>query len=100
MAGKGTVTIGGDTQPFASGDALPVRIGETKSFENTGTEPMELMVIGVAKDMDAKNALTMSPAGARGALAGARAGGAGGRAGGGAGGRAGGGAGRGAGRGN
>jgi mannose-6-phosphate isomerase-like protein (cupin superfamily) len=69
MAGKGTVTVGNETEPFAAGDAVPIRIGEEKSFENTGTEPLELMVIGVAKDMATKDALTMA-GGARGALAG------------------------------
>jgi len=68
MAGKGTVTVGSETQPFAAGDAVPIRIGEEKAFENTGTEPLELMVIGVAKDMATKDAMTTS-GGARGALA-------------------------------
>jgi mannose-6-phosphate isomerase-like protein (cupin superfamily) len=70
MAGKGTIAVGDETAPIATGDALPIRIGEVKAFENTGSEPLELLVIGVARNMDAKTALTMSPTGARGALAG------------------------------
>jgi len=54
MAGSGTVTVGSETAPFAKGDAVPVRLGDTSSFKNTGTEPLELLVYGVAKDMDAK----------------------------------------------
>jgi mannose-6-phosphate isomerase-like protein (cupin superfamily) len=75
MAGSGTVTAGNDAAKVAAGDALPIRIGEAKSFENTGNEPLELLVIGVARDMEAKTALTMSPSGARGALAGGGRGG-------------------------
>jgi hypothetical protein len=70
MTGNGTVSAGNDTAPIAAGDALPIRVDEAKAFENTGTEPLELLVIGVARDMQAKADLTMSPSGARGALAG------------------------------
>lgn len=79
MNGSGTVTVGNETAPFAKGDALPVRIGEAKSFANTGTEPLEMMVIGVARDMDAKNAFLAMPTSARGANAAARGFGGGGR---------------------
>jgi mannose-6-phosphate isomerase-like protein (cupin superfamily) len=59
MAGSGTVSVkgqghAGETAQVKTGDAIPVLLGETSSFENTGTEPLELMVFGIAKDMDAK----------------------------------------------
>jgi mannose-6-phosphate isomerase-like protein (cupin superfamily) len=60
IAGNGTVTIKGtasETTPVKTGDALPIRIGETSSFINTGSEPLELFVMGVAKDMAAKTQL-------------------------------------------
>jgi mannose-6-phosphate isomerase-like protein (cupin superfamily) len=56
MAGKGTVTVNGETQPIAEGDAIPVDLGQEHSFTQTGTEPLELLEIGVAKDLAAKEA--------------------------------------------
>jgi mannose-6-phosphate isomerase-like protein (cupin superfamily) len=60
LAGSGTVTVKGaasETAPVKTGDALPIRVGESSSFTNTGTEPLELFVMGVAKDMAAKTQL-------------------------------------------
>jgi mannose-6-phosphate isomerase-like protein (cupin superfamily) len=37
-----------------AGDAIPVRVGETSQFTNSGSAPLELLVIGVARDMEAK----------------------------------------------
>jgi mannose-6-phosphate isomerase-like protein (cupin superfamily) len=53
MNGQGLVKIsshgtGEETAPIHSGDAIPVQLNEVHSFENTGSEPMEFMVIGVA----------------------------------------------------
>jgi mannose-6-phosphate isomerase-like protein (cupin superfamily) len=55
MAGEGTVTVNGETVAIKKGDAIPVDIGQTKSFK-TGSIPLELLVIGVAKDMQTKEA--------------------------------------------
>jgi len=63
LSGQGTVTVGGDTSPVRKWDAVPVRLDETSSFSNTGSEPLELLVYGVAKDMDSKIALMMPAAG-------------------------------------
>ena len=60
LAGSGTVTVTGaasEITPIKTGDALPIRVGETSSFTNTGSEPLELFVMGVAKDMAAKTQL-------------------------------------------
>jgi mannose-6-phosphate isomerase-like protein (cupin superfamily) len=57
LAGSGTVTVKGpaaETAPVRTGDAIPIRIGETSAFANTGSEPLELFVMGVAKDVAAK----------------------------------------------
>jgi mannose-6-phosphate isomerase-like protein (cupin superfamily) len=57
LAGAGTVTIKGATTETAAartGDAIPIRIGESSRFANTGSEPLELFVMGVARDMPAK----------------------------------------------
>jgi mannose-6-phosphate isomerase-like protein (cupin superfamily) len=60
LAGSGTVTVKGaasETAPVKTGDALPIRVGESSTFTNNGTEPLELFVMGVAKDMAAKTQL-------------------------------------------
>lgn len=57
LAGSGTVTVGDETAAVGKWDAVPVRIGETSLFTNTGTDPLELFVMGVAGDMEAKTRL-------------------------------------------
>jgi mannose-6-phosphate isomerase-like protein (cupin superfamily) len=62
IAGSGRVTVGAETAPIAPGDAIPVRLGETSALVNAGPEPLELLVIGVAKDLDAKTAFILANA--------------------------------------
>jgi mannose-6-phosphate isomerase-like protein (cupin superfamily) len=50
MNGDGAVTAGAETAPIHAGDAIPIRLNETQSFENTGSAPLELLVVGVARD--------------------------------------------------
>jgi mannose-6-phosphate isomerase-like protein (cupin superfamily) len=57
MKGAGTFTAGGggrgaaaETAPIKEGDAIPVQLGETHSVSNTGSEPLEFMIIGVSRD--------------------------------------------------
>ena len=60
LAGAGTVTVKGGTAETAavgSGDAIPIRIGESSQFTNSGSAPLELFVMGVARDMAAKTQL-------------------------------------------
>jgi mannose-6-phosphate isomerase-like protein (cupin superfamily) len=59
-AGTGSLTVKGstsETAPVRTGDALAIRLGETSLFANTGSEPLELFVMGVAKDIAAKTQL-------------------------------------------
>lgn len=56
MKGSGTVSIGGgrggaETAPIREGDAVPIQLSDIHSFENTGTEPLEFLIVGVARDM-------------------------------------------------
>ena len=55
LNGSGTVTVGTETAPVAKWDAIPVGLDQTSSFTNTGTEPLELLVMGVARDMETKD---------------------------------------------
>jgi mannose-6-phosphate isomerase-like protein (cupin superfamily) len=61
MRGAGTATVNQETAPIAIGDAIPIRVGETKAFENTGSEPLEFLVIGVARDMNKKHDMLATP---------------------------------------
>jgi len=56
MNGAGTVTVDGETAPIKAGDAVPVDLGQSHSFTQTGPEPLEMMVLGIARDMAAKEA--------------------------------------------
>lgn len=56
MQGEGTASVGGgrgapETAPIKEGDAIPIQLGEVHSFENTGSGPLEFMVVGVARDL-------------------------------------------------
>jgi len=57
LAGSGTVKVGAETAPVARWNAIPVSLGEASSFTNTGTEPLELLVVAVARDMETKTAV-------------------------------------------
>ena len=61
LAGNGTVTVDAESAPFHTGDAIPIDVGQAATLSNTGTVPVELMVIGVARDMAAKAALLTAP---------------------------------------
>jgi mannose-6-phosphate isomerase-like protein (cupin superfamily) len=60
MAGDGSVTMDGETVSIKKGDAIPVELNQAKSFKG-GSAPLELMVIGVAKDMKVKEAFAANP---------------------------------------
>ncbi len=56
MQGEGTASVGGgrgapETAPIKEGDAIPIQLGEVHSFENTGSSPLEFMIVGVARDL-------------------------------------------------
>ena len=55
MSGQGAVTVaaegsGSEVAPIRAGDAIPIQLNEVHSFENTGSEPMECMIVGVSRD--------------------------------------------------
>jgi mannose-6-phosphate isomerase-like protein (cupin superfamily) len=56
MKGTGSVTMSRgqgsspETATIHAGDAVPVQLNEAHSFENTGSEPLEFMIIGVSRD--------------------------------------------------
>jgi len=54
MKGEGTATVAAtgqsETAQIRAGDAIPIQLSETHSFENTGTEPLEFLIVGVSRD--------------------------------------------------
>jgi mannose-6-phosphate isomerase-like protein (cupin superfamily) len=81
MNGQGTVTIsaapagrGGagasETAPIHAGDAIPIQLSEVHSFENTGSEPLEFMIVGMSVDankrVDTTDMLNLFSRGGRG----------------------------------
>ena len=54
MKGQGSINVsspdGRETAPIREGDVIPIHLSDVHSFENSGSEPLELMVIGVSRD--------------------------------------------------
>ena len=55
MNGQGAVRMraeggGAETAPIREGDAVPIQLGEVHSFANTGSEPLEFLIVGVSRD--------------------------------------------------
>jgi mannose-6-phosphate isomerase-like protein (cupin superfamily) len=48
MDGKGEVEVNNETAPIHAGDAVPVRLGAVHAFRNSGSEALDLMIIGIA----------------------------------------------------
>lgn len=61
IKGDGSVTLGSETASIHSGDVIPVQLNEAREIKNTGNAPLEFLIIGVAKDMGAKDALMAIP---------------------------------------
>jgi mannose-6-phosphate isomerase-like protein (cupin superfamily) len=55
MSGQGAVTVsaegsGPEVGPIQAGDAVPIQLNDVHSFVNTGSEPLEFMIVGVSRD--------------------------------------------------
>ena len=57
LGGEGQIHLAAESAPVRAGDAIAFRIGDTTRFTNSGSAPLELLVMGVAKDMAAKTQL-------------------------------------------
>jgi mannose-6-phosphate isomerase-like protein (cupin superfamily) len=74
MEGEGTMTVGGETAPVVKGDAIPILLGEAHSAENTGTQPLEFMIVGVSRDTNRRVDSVDVQTGGRGGPGGGRGG--------------------------
>ncbi len=61
MKGAGTLTVNGESQPIKEGDGFPVDLGQTYALAQSGADPLEVLVFGIAKDMATKEALIAAP---------------------------------------
>ncbi len=61
IGGEGTITLGSEKAKISKDDVIPVNLNEARSILNTGSAPMEFLIVGVAKDMAAKDALMAHP---------------------------------------
>lgn len=61
VAGSGSITVDSESTPIRAGDAIAVDVHQSKSLEAEGSAGLELLVIGVARDMAAKAALQTAP---------------------------------------
>jgi mannose-6-phosphate isomerase-like protein (cupin superfamily) len=60
MKGSGTLTVGAaggrggapDSAAIKEGDAIPIQLGEVHSVENKGSDPLEVLIIGVSRTPD------------------------------------------------
>ena len=50
MNGDGTATVVNETAAIHAGDAVPIQLNESHAFQNTGTEPLEFLIVGVSRD--------------------------------------------------
>ena len=55
MSGQGAAMVstegsGSELAPIRTGDAIPIQLNEVHSFENTGGEPLEFMIVSVSRD--------------------------------------------------
>jgi mannose-6-phosphate isomerase-like protein (cupin superfamily) len=57
LSGTGTVTVDNETAAIKAGDLVPVNMGQTRSFAQTGSEPLEMFVNAVARNNEAKAAI-------------------------------------------
>jgi mannose-6-phosphate isomerase-like protein (cupin superfamily) len=65
ISGSGTVTVNNETVPIKAGDGIPVDMGQIRSFKQTGVDPLEMFVVGVARNISVKGGIPDSPVGGR-----------------------------------
>ena len=66
MSGDGSFTVGSETVAVKAGDAIPVDLNQARSIKS-GQAPLEFLVVGVARDLNAKAAWAQAQAARRGA---------------------------------
>lgn len=57
LSGQGQFGVGRERADIRAGDAVPVGVNQARSIKPTGSLPLEFMIVGIARDMAAKQAL-------------------------------------------
>ncbi|HCB75378.1 MAG TPA: mannose-6-phosphate isomerase [Sphingomonas bacterium] len=65
IGGAGEVEVAGERAAIRAGDAIPVEVGRARAIRQTGAVPLELMIVGVARDQAAKAAFAAAARPAR-----------------------------------
>ena len=65
LSGKGRVILNGESAVIVAGDAVPVRLREAHAFENSSTDDLELMVIGIALEKGKLDSIDMPSGGGK-----------------------------------
>lgn len=50
LDGEGTVGVGDETASLRRWDGVPIRMGEVHSIENGGSQELEIIIVGIAKE--------------------------------------------------
>ena len=61
MSGEGSVTIGHETAQIRKGDAVPIQLNDRKTVTNSGSAPLEFLIVGVARDVERKFDVVQPP---------------------------------------
>lgn len=61
IGGTGEVEVAGERAAIRAGDAVPIDVGKARGLRQTGTVPLELMIVGIARDQAAKAAFAARP---------------------------------------
>ena len=68
MSGEGTVTVqvsgrgaAAETAPIKAMDAVPIDLGDVHSFANTGSTPLEFMIVGISRNGHKIDEISVAP---------------------------------------
>lgn len=61
MNGSGTAKVNAESAPVRKGDAIPILLNDVHSFENSGSEDLEFMVVGIARQKWALDVADVKP---------------------------------------
>ena len=66
MNGEGSVTVSqmrgaSETAAIKAGDAIPINLADVHSFTNSGSTPLEFMIVGISRDGHKTDEIEVSP---------------------------------------
>jgi mannose-6-phosphate isomerase-like protein (cupin superfamily) len=62
LSGDGEVAVGSETAVIHTGDVIPVDVGQSRSIHSTGSAQLDMIIIGVARDLASKAAFVAASA--------------------------------------